>query len=131
MIPLPTPTPLSQPHWDACREGRLLVQRCDACGTHVFIPRPVCTACQSEALTWVESSGRGVLYSHTTVHRPQRPEFDVPYTVAIVELEEGWHMLSNLVGCEPDALEVGMPVEVCFREMTPEITLPLFRPAAG
>ena len=128
MIPLPRPTPLSRPHWDACREGRLLVQRCTGCGTHVFIPRPVCTACLGQDLEWVESSGRGTLYSYTTVHRPQRPEFDVPYTVAIVELEEGWHMLTNLVEFDPDALEVGMPVEVHFREMTPEITLPLFRP---
>jgi uncharacterized OB-fold protein len=129
VIPLPHPTPLSRPHWDGCREGRLRVQRCRSCGTHVFIPRPVCTACLSEELEWVESSGRGTLYSHTTVHRPQRPEFDTPYIVAIVELEEGWHMLSNLVDVDRDAVAIGMPLEVCFREMTEEVTLPFFRPA--
>jgi uncharacterized OB-fold protein len=109
----------------------LRVQRCRSCGSHVFIPRPVCTSCLSEELDWVESSGRGTLYSFTTVHRPQRPEFDVPYTVVIVELEEGWHMLSNLVDVAPDEIAIGMPLEVCFREMTPEISLPAFRPAAA
>ncbi len=127
-IPLPRPTQLSRPHWEGCREGRLLVQRCASCGEYVFIPQPICTRCQSDALEWVESTGRGTLYSYTIVHRPQRPEFEVPYTVAIVELEEGWHMLSHLVECEPESIAVGMPLEVSFRRMSDEITLPLFRP---
>ena len=129
MIPLPRPTPLSAPHWDGCREGRLRVQRCRACRHYVFIPQPVCTACQSDALEWVDSSGRGTVYSLTTVHRPQRPEFAVPYTVAIVELDEGWHMLTNLVECAPEERAIGMRVEVVFRRMTDEVTLPMFRPA--
>jgi uncharacterized OB-fold protein len=106
----------------------LRVQRCRECQTYVFIPEPFCTGCQSEELEWVESSGRGTVYSMTTVYRPQRPEFEVPYTVAIVELEEGWHMLTNLVDCSPEELRVGLPVEVTFRRMTDEVTLPLFRP---
>ena len=129
MIPLPTPTALSRPHWEGCREGKLCVQRCSACGTHVFIPRPVCTSCQSLDLEWVECTGRGTLYSYTVVARPQRPEFEVPYTVAIVELEEGWHMLTNLVDIAPDQIAIGMPVEVTFRELTEDTTLPYFRPA--
>ncbi len=129
-IPLPRPTAVSAPHWEGCREGRLRVQRCSSCGTHVFIPRPFCTECQGDALEWVESTGRGRVYSFTVIHRPQRPEYQVPYAVAIVELEEGWHMLSNLVDCEPGEVEIGMPVEVTFRRMSDEITLPLFRPAA-
>jgi len=128
-IPLPRPTRLSQPHWDGCKEGVLRVQRCAACGAYVFIPQPICTTCQSERLEWVTSSGRGTLYSFTTVHRPPRPEFETPYVVAIIELEEGWHMLSNLVECPPENLRVGMPVAVTFRRMSDEITLPLFRPA--
>ena len=127
-LPLPRPTALSRPHWDGCRAGVLRVQRCGDCGAYVFIPEPVCTTCQSEALEWVESSGRGTLYSYTTIHRPQRPEFEVPYTVAIVELEEGWHMLTNLVECEPSQIEAGLPVEVTFRRMSEEISLPMFRP---
>ena len=129
-IPLPRPTELSRPHWDGCREGVLRVQRCRECQTYVFIPEPFCTECQSEELEWVESSGRGTLYSMTTVYRPQRPEFEVPYTVAIVELEEGWHMLTNLVDCPPEEMRVGLPVEVTFRRMSEEVTLPLFRPRA-
>ncbi len=78
----------------------------------------------------MESSGRGTVYSMTTVYRPQRPEFEVPYTVAIVELEEGWHMLTNLVDCPPEEMRVGLPVEVTFRRMSDEVTLPLFRPRA-
>lgn len=126
-IPLPRPTPLSQPHWDGCREGVLRVQRCNGCGSFVFVPKPVCGGCLGNDLSWVESSGRGTLYSYTTVERPQQPSFEVPYTVAIVELEEGWHMLSNLIGIAPDDVEIGMPLEVSFERMSDEITLPYFK----
>jgi uncharacterized protein len=127
-IPLPHPTPLSQPHWDGMREGKLRVQRCRDCGVHTFIPQPCCTSCMGPNLEWVDSSGRGTLYSFTTVHRPQQPAFEVPYTVAIVLLEEGWHMLSNLIDVEPEKVWIGMPLEVVFHRMNDEITLPLFRP---
>ncbi|NRA04147.1 MAG: Zn-ribbon domain-containing OB-fold protein [Myxococcales bacterium] len=126
-IPLPRPTALSRPHWDGCREGVLRVQRCAACGSYEFIPQAVCTRCQAGKLEWVESSGRGSVYSHTTVYRPPRPEFDAPYVVAIVELEEGWHMLTNLVDCTPEEVAIGLPVEVDFRAVSDEITLPCFR----
>jgi len=128
-IPLPQPTRLSQPHWDGCKEGVLHVQRCTACDAYVFIPQPVCTHCQSDQLEWVASSGRGTVYSFTTVHRPPRPEFETPYVVAIIELEEGWHMLANPVECRPEDVHVGMPVEIVFRQMSEEISLPFFRPA--
>ena len=130
-IPLPRPTRLSRPHWEGCREGVLRVQRCRACGQFVFIPQPICTRCQADALDWVASSGRGVVYSYTVVHRPPRPAFAAPYVVAIVELEEGWHMLSNLVDVAPDAVHVGMPVAVRFRAMSDAITLPYFGPDVG
>lgn len=129
MIPLPRPTEVSQRHWDGCKEGELWVQKCADCNSYVFIPQESCTACQSFKLNWVQSSGQGVLYSYTTVFRPQRVEFEVPYVVAIIELEEGWHMLSNLIDCDLDAVKVGMPVEVTFQKMTEEITLPKFKPA--
>ena len=127
-IPLPRPTQLSRPHWDGCLEGVLRVQRCRDCGHFVFIPQPLCTRCHAEALEWVASSGRGSVYSYTVVHRPPRPAFAVPYVVAIVELEEGWHMLTNLTECRPEDVRVGLPVEVAFRPMSEEITLPYFRP---
>ena len=87
-----------------------------------------CTACLSQRLDWVRSSGRGLLYSFTVIFRPQRPEFEVPYIGAIVELEEGWHMLSNLVDCDPDDARVEMPVEVCFVPRGEAMMLPVFRP---
>ena len=129
--PLPHPTQLSQPFWDACREGRLVVQRCEDCGTHVFIPQPCCSSCFGNRLEWVESSGRGTLYSFTTVYRPQQPSFEVPYTVVVIEMEEGWYMLSNLVGVEPEDVAIGTPLEVQFEERSDEITLPMFRVREG
>jgi hypothetical protein len=126
-IPLPRPTTLSQPYWDACKEGRLTVQRCGDCGADTFIPQPVCGACFSENLSWAESSGRGTLYSFSTVYRPQQPVFETPYTVVIVELEEGYHMLSNLIGVEPEDVKIGTPLEVFFEKKSEEITLPYFR----
>lgn len=128
MIPLPHPTALSKPHWDACREGVLLVQRCRQCAAYVFIPQPCCNRCQSTELDWVASSGRGKVYSFSVVHRAPRPQFEVPYIVAVIELEEGWHMLSNVLECPLDAMAVDLPVEVAFRKLTEEITLPYFAP---
>lgn len=129
-IPLPRPTTLSKPHWSGAREGKLFVQKCRDCGVHVFIPQPCCTGCLGPNLDWVESSGRGTLYSYTVVHRPQQPAFEVPYAVAVVLLEEGWHMLSSLVDVDLDAIEIGMPLEVDYHRMNDEITLPVFRPRA-
>ena len=129
-IPLPRPTSLSRPHWEGCQAGVLRVQRCRDCGHFVFIPQPLCTRCQSEALEWVASTGCGSVYSYTVVHRPPRPAFAVPYVIAIVELEEGWHMLTTLVDVAPADVRVGLPVEVTFRPMSEEISLPYFRPRA-
>ena len=129
-LPLPQPTELSQPYWDACRRGELIVQRCDDCGEHVFIPQVACTRCFGANLTWVPSSGRGTIYSFTIVHRPQQPAFEVPYAIAIVEMEEGWYTLTNIVGCELEAVQIDMPVEVEFRAISDAITLPMFRPVS-
>ena len=127
-IPLPIPTPTSAPHWEGARTGRLRVQRCRSCGEHIFIPQPTCTQCLSSELEWIDSSGLGTLYSYTVVHRPQQPAFRTPYAVAIVEVEEGFFMLSNLVDCEEADIRIGMPLEVTFQAMSDEISLPYFRP---
>ena len=129
LIPLPQPTALSRPHWDACRAGKLKVQRCAQCATHVFIPQPCCTQCQSTRLEWVECTGRGTVYSFSVVHRAPRPEFAVPYIVAVIALDEGWHMLSNLLECPLEKVSIDLPVKVRFTTMTDEITLPYFVPA--
>jgi uncharacterized OB-fold protein len=127
--PLPRPTELSQPHWEGCREGVLRVQRCLACGAHVFIPEPLCTACFSGELAWVESRGHGSVYSFTIVHRAPHPAFATPYLVAIVALDEGFEMLANL-DCDPALAAIGMRVRVEFRAVSEAISLPCFVPHA-
>jgi uncharacterized OB-fold protein len=127
-IPLPVPTYVSAPYWEGCRRGELLVQRCEECRRHVFIPQPACTYCFSDRLEWVRSSGRGTVYSYTVVHRPQQPAFEVPYVVAIIEMDEDWYTLTNIVDCPVGDVHVGMPVEVTFRVMSDAISLPMFRP---
>lgn len=126
--PLPQPSELSAPHWEAARHGRLLVQQCGACAAYTFPPRHACTACFSTQLEWRESSGRGRVYSYTIIHRAPHPAFEPPYCAAIIALEEGWHMTSNLIGCALDAVEIGMPVAVDFQEFD-GCALPMFRPA--
>ena len=116
-IPLPIPTSLSAPHWEGGREGKLRIQRCRSCGEHIFIPQPACTQCLSGDLDWVESTGKGSLYS-----------FQAPYVVIIVKLEEGFFMLSNLIDCDEPDIEIGMPLEVAFEKMSDDISLPYFRP---
>ena len=128
-LPLPRTTAISRPFWDACRRHQLMVQRCDACGCFIFIPQDFCRHCLSQDLTWVPSSGRGRVYSYTVVWRPQTPAFPVPYVVAIIDMDEGYQMLSNVVGCPTETVFIGMPVEVVFEDASPEISLPKFRPA--
>jgi uncharacterized protein len=128
-IPLPHPSPLSQPFWDGLSRGELLFQRCTECGGSTHTPGVVCAHCGSTALNWVASSGRGQVYSWTIVWRPQTPEFTVPYVPIIVELEESWQLLSNLIGCEHDTVRVGLPVELALHRLSESITLPYFRPA--
>ena len=123
--PLPQPTALSAPHWEGAQQHRLMVQRCAACAHHVFPPKPVCDACFSQNLTWVQSSGRGAIYSYTIVHRPPDPSFAVPFCAAIIALEEGWYMLSNVVNIPMEAIAVGLPVKVCFVEVD-GMSLPVF-----
>jgi uncharacterized protein len=130
-IPKPYPTTMSQPYWDGLQRGELLFQRCGACNGISHTPAVVCAHCnRRDQLSWEPSAGKGTVYSWTTVWRPQTPDFTVPYTAIIVELDEGWQMLSNLVGCEHDAAEVGMRVEVLFHPLSDEITLPYFQPIA-
>jgi uncharacterized protein len=130
---LPTPDQETQPFWDATQQGELLLQQCAACEHTYFYPRPFCPRCWSEDVSWLPASGRGSVYTWSVVHRNDLPPFPgrVPYVAAIVELEEGPRMMTNVVGCDLDALRVGMPVEVTFEEETDDITLPRFRPVGA
>jgi uncharacterized protein len=126
--PLPRPTSLTQPFWNACRDHRLTVQRCESCGTYVFIPQAFCPTCLGTDLTWVESSGHGSIVTFTVVWRAQTPAFEVPYVVAVVRLDEGYEMMTNIVDVEPDDVTIGAPVEVRYVDVTPDVTLPCFAP---
>lgn len=125
--PAPVPTRLSAPFWDACKDGLLRYQRCADCGQAVFPPSDFCPADLSAHLVWEESTGHGEIYSYTVVWRPQTPAFEVPYVVAIVELREGYSMLTNIVDTPHEQLRIGLPVSVVFREVSPTITAPFFR----
>lgn len=129
--PLPRPTALSRPFWEGTRQHKLLLQRCRACGTYRFTPQVLCRSCYSEEYDWVETSGRGKVWSYTVIHRAQTPAFgdDLPYIEAIIELDEGPLMLTDIVGCAPEGVRIDMPVQVDFEHATEEITLYKFRPA--
>jgi uncharacterized OB-fold protein len=127
-IPILDPSPLTQPFWDGCREGRLRYQRCTACGAAIFNPAHVCRICTSSALEWTDSNGLGSIFSYTICHRPMTPQFTDVYAPVIVDLDEGYQMLSNLVGCTVAEAAVGMAVKVRFHALG-ERTLPYFEPA--
>lgn len=128
-VPAPTTTTESEPYWQACRDGRFVLQRCDDCGAWVFYPRVLCPSCWSMALTWRPASGTGAIRSFSTVHKPGHPGWipAVPYTVAVITLTEGPTMLTTLIGIAPEDVRVGLPVEVAFTTVG-EFTLPFFRP---
>jgi len=128
--PLPVPSPLTLPFWEGTRAHKLLLQRCRKCGAFRWTPQYLCTGCHAEAYDWTETSGRGVIYAFTQVQRPASPAFKAPYVVAVVRLEEGPLMLTNIVGSAPDALAIGAPVEVRFEKASEDITLYLFQPVA-
>jgi uncharacterized OB-fold protein len=126
MRPLPRPTDLSRPFWDGCRDGRLLAQRCASCERRYFIPSAFCPHCLSTDYDWAESTGRGHVVTTTVIWRPPTPAFDPPYVVAVVRLEEGYEMLTNLVGVAPEDDLIGAPVRVRFERESKEIALPFF-----
>jgi len=130
--PRPTPTPETQHFWDGTREGEIRLQRCDACAKAYFPPRPFCPACGGRKVSVFKASGRGKLYSYVIHHRPV-PGFTPPYAIAVVELEEGPRMMTNIVGCPqtPEALQLDMKLEPAFEKIDDEITLALFQPAKG
>jgi uncharacterized OB-fold protein len=115
--------------WDRINEGQLPIQRCKKCGTLRHPPRPMCWKCQSLEWELVAASGKGTVYSYVVVHRPEIPGYTYPLVVAVVELEEGTRIVSNLVGIDPQNVEIGMPVKVSIEAVDDALKLPLFRPA--
>ncbi|MSQ42341.1 MAG: Zn-ribbon domain-containing OB-fold protein [Dehalococcoidia bacterium] len=130
--PLPAPTPETQEYWDGLKRHELRIQRCRDCSRHYFYPRPFCPHCYSRNVEWTTVSGKGKLHTFVINYRPARGfESDVPYVIAIVELDEGARMMTNLINVQPDPQHVtaDMPVEIVYDDVTPEVTLPKFQPA--
>jgi uncharacterized OB-fold protein len=130
----PAESEVTQPFWDGTRERRLVLQWCNGCQQPVHYPRECCPKCMSaERLDWKPASGRGEVYAYSVMHRGGSPFLAdrVPYVVARVQLEEGARLMTNIVGCEPSAVRVGMPVSVTWEELSDGRALPQFEPRAG
>ena len=125
----PKPTPETKHFWDGARAGELRLQRCDGCSKVYFPPRPFCPACASREVSVFAASGRGTLWSYVIHHR-KVPGFTPPYAIAVVQLDEGPRLMSNIIDCAqtPEALQLDMALEVAFDKLDDEISLPLFRP---
>ncbi|MGH2758864.1 MAG: Zn-ribbon domain-containing OB-fold protein [Actinomycetota bacterium] len=115
--------------WDGAKRGELLIQRCASCGTLRHPPGPGCASCGSVDWDTVRSSGRGTVHSFAVHHYPPIPGFEYPLAIGLVDLEEGTRLISNIVGIDPDSIEIGMAVEVAFESFGDDLALPQFRPA--
>ena len=127
--PLPAMDGLTKDFYGWCQQRELRFQRCTDCGTWRHVPREMCAECGSFNAEWAKSSGHGTLFTWTTVVRALHPAFqqDTPYAPVVIEMDEGVRLLSTVIDCPPEQLQIGMPVEVVFEAVTPEITLPKFR----
>jgi len=129
--PLPKPNSDTKPFWSGCREHQLRFQKCCICG-HVRWPASIlCPKCHSYDTEWVAASGKGKVYTFVVFHYAYHKAFenDLPYVTAVIELEEGPHLLSNIVACNPEEVVCDMPVKVKWEDITGEFSLPKFEPA--
>jgi uncharacterized OB-fold protein len=129
--PLPLVDEDSRAYWEGARRHELVILRCSACGFYVHYPKRVCPRCGTGTVAPSRVSGRGVIHSYTVSHHKAAPGFEerVPFVVALVELEEqvGLRIVANVLGSPPDAVRVGLPVEVVFEDVAPNVTLPQVR----
>jgi uncharacterized protein len=129
---IPQPTPETAPYWEGCKAHELRIQFCTACGQYYFYPRRYCPNCLSDKVEWRKVSGKGTLHTYVIAARPA-PGFEPPYVIAVVQLDEGPRLMSNIVNVEPkpENLPADLPVEVVFEDMTDEISLPQFQPVGA
>jgi len=118
--------PLTRPFWEAAGRRQLLIQRCSSCGSHQFYPRPFCISCESDGVQWVPAEGTGTVYTRTTVNVEIAPDLKPPYVVAVVELDEGPRLTTNLTDLE---LRIGDRVRVSWRDREDAPPFPVFGPA--
>lgn len=116
--PVPAINTDTEKFWEACNNETLLFQKCEDCGYHQFYPRSICRQCTSENLTWTKAQLRGTVYTFTVQHRAPTPAFkeDVPYVIALIDLEDGFRMMMNVKNCNVNDVYIGMPVRVVFEE---------------
>ena len=126
--PLPFPDGDTQEFWDGAKRHELLIQKCDH-SHYRYPPRPICPECFSTNFTWEKVSGKGEVYTFIIVRVSPRPDWEVPYVVAVIQLNEGPRMESNIVGIKPEDVKIGMKVQVVFEDVTDKFTLPKFKPA--
>lgn len=132
--PIPTPSPETQRFWQGCKNNELWIPYCRDCGTFYWYPRDFCPHCFSWDTEWRKASGRGKIYTYAIHYRAFHPGWtdEVPYITAMVDLDEGPRLYTNIVGVEadPKSVRCDMPVEVLFEPISEDISLPKFRPAA-
>jgi len=128
--PLPQPNPDTKPFWDGCRKHELRFQKCRNCSHVRWPPSIICPMCYTQDTEWIRAGGRGKIYTFVVYHQAFHKAFenDLPYVTAIIELEEGPRLLSNIVGCRPQDVRCGMPVEVTWEDINEEFSLPKFKP---
>lgn len=128
--PLPQANPDTQPFWDGCRAHTLRFQKCADCDHVRWPPSMICPDCHGQHTEWITAAGKGSVYTYAVYHRAFDPAFkeDLPYVTAVVRLDEGPHLLTNIIGCNPEDIRCDMPVEVVWEDVTKEFSLPKFRP---
>jgi uncharacterized OB-fold protein len=126
--PLPQATTETAAYWVAAQEQRLVIQRCESCGTCQFYPRAFCISCLSERIEWIDASGRGHIYSFTVSRIAPSPAFEarLPYVVALIDLDEGVRLVANILDADLDRVCIGAAVRVCFETVSESCTLPQF-----
>jgi uncharacterized OB-fold protein len=129
-MPSPLADAITLPWWQAAAQHRLVVQRCAACGHTRLPPTPVCPECRSASAEWQQVTGHGEVYTYTVAHRPIAAGQPLPTVIAVIALEGagGARMISNLVGVDPAAVAIGMPVELVWEDMSADLAIPRFRP---
>jgi hypothetical protein len=130
--PIPELTDLTRPFWTAAKNGKLMMQRCEHCGTLDFLPKPWCIECGHLDLAWVEVKPQGTVYSHSTAYTVMMNypawKSDLPVVMCIIELDDGPRMYGQLTGCPPEKVHIGMRVAAYFEDVGEEAGMPKFRP---